>query len=46
MTGAHLGAMGKPVKVTLKDQPVFLCCESCEEDATAKPEEALARLGR
>jgi hypothetical protein len=46
MTGAHLGAMGKPVKVMLKDQVVFLCCDSCEEDATAKPEATLARLGR
>lgn len=46
MTGAHLGAMGKPVKVTLKDQAVFLCCDSCEDDAKAKPEETLAKLGR
>lgn len=45
-TGAHLGAMGKPVKVVLKDKPVFLCCDSCEEDAKAKPDETLARLGR
>ncbi|HEY2157065.1 MAG TPA: hypothetical protein VGH33_15660, partial [Isosphaeraceae bacterium] len=46
MSGAHLGAMGKPVKVTLKDQAVFLCCDSCEEDAKAKPDETLAKLGR
>jgi hypothetical protein len=46
ISGAHLGAMGKPVKLMLKDQTVFLCCDSCEEDATAKPEAALARLGR
>src|SRR5262249_39095542 len=26
-----LGAMGVPVKITLKGQPVFLCCKSCED---------------
>jgi hypothetical protein len=46
MTGAHLGSMGKPAKVMLKDQAVFLCCEGCEEDAKAKPAEALAKLGK
>lgn len=46
MTGAHLGKMGKPVKVVLNDKPVFLCCDSCEDDAKAKPEETLARLGK
>ena len=46
ITGAHLGAMGKPVKVMLKDQAVFLCCEGCEDDAKAKPEAVLAKLGR
>ncbi len=46
MTGAHLGSMGKPVKVMLKDQAVFLCCDGCEDDAKAKPAEALAKLGK
>jgi hypothetical protein len=39
-----LGAMGKPVKVMVKDQPVFLCCPSCEEEAQAHPEKTLARV--
>jgi hypothetical protein len=46
ITGAHLGQMGTPIKVMLKDKPVFLCCSECEEDAKAKPDEALAKIGR
>jgi hypothetical protein len=46
ITGARLGQMGTPIKVMLKDKPVFLCCSDCEEDAKAKPDEALAKLGR
>jgi Cu(I)/Ag(I) efflux system membrane fusion protein len=44
--GGHLGGMGKPYKVSLNGHTVFLCCEGCEEDAKAKPAEALAKLGR
>jgi uncharacterized protein (TIGR03000 family) len=39
--GIRLGAMGVPVKVTLKGQPVFLCCEGCEERAKADPDKTL-----
>jgi hypothetical protein len=46
ITGAKLGQMGTPIKVMLKDKPIFLCCSECEEDAKAKPDEALAKLGR
>jgi len=42
----HLGAMGMPVKVVLKDQTVFLCCAGCVKDAKAKPDETLAKLGK
>src|SRR5262249_44573121 len=37
-----LGSMGKPVKLTLKGQPVFLCCASCEGEAKESPDKALA----
>ena len=37
-----LGSMGKPVKVILKGQPVFLCCANCEEEAKADPDKTLA----
>jgi hypothetical protein len=36
-----LGSMGKPVKVMLNDQPVFLCCKGCEKTAKEHPDETL-----
>ena len=44
--GSHLGGMGKPFKVVLNGKTVFLCCDGCEEEAKAKPDETLAKLGR
>jgi hypothetical protein len=43
-TENRLGIMGKPVKLTIKDQPVFLCCKSCEKKANADPDKTLARV--
>jgi hypothetical protein len=43
-TENRLGVMGKPVKITIKDQPVFLCCEGCEKAAKADPDKTLARV--
>jgi hypothetical protein len=43
-TANRLGAMGKPVKVTIKDQTVFLCCKGCEKTAKKDPEKTLARV--
>lgn len=31
--GVRLGSMGVPVKVSVKGQPVFLCCKGCEKKA-------------
>jgi uncharacterized protein (TIGR03000 family) len=39
-----LGSMGKPIKVVLKDQPVFLCCPGCKEKAEKDPDKTLARF--
>jgi uncharacterized protein (TIGR03000 family) len=39
-----LGAMGPPLKMTLKGQPVFLCCEDCAEKARKDPDKTLAKL--
>jgi uncharacterized protein (TIGR03000 family) len=39
-----LGSMGKPVKLVLKDQPVFLCCPGCKEKAERDPDKTLARV--
>jgi Cu(I)/Ag(I) efflux system membrane fusion protein len=39
----RLGTMGLPVKILLKDQPVFLCCKACMRQAQAQPDRTLAR---
>jgi Cu(I)/Ag(I) efflux system membrane fusion protein len=41
ITGAALGSMGVPVKITLRGQPVFLCCGGCVGKAKRSPEETL-----
>ncbi|HEY7326105.1 MAG TPA: hypothetical protein VH592_00590 [Gemmataceae bacterium] len=43
-TENRLGSMGKPVKVIIKEQPVFLCCKGCEKQALADPDSTLARV--
>jgi multidrug efflux pump subunit AcrA (membrane-fusion protein) len=43
-TEQPLGSMGVPVKIMIKDQPVFLCCPSCEDDARQHPERTLSKL--
>jgi Cu(I)/Ag(I) efflux system membrane fusion protein len=40
----RLGSMGKPVKVMVKGQPVFLCCKACQKQALANPDKTLARV--
>jgi membrane fusion protein, copper/silver efflux system len=40
----RLGAMGPPVKVILNEQPVFLCCKGCVDDAKADPDKTLATV--
>ena len=42
--GTRLGSMGRPLKVLLKDQPVFLCCPDCEGDAKADTDKTLATV--
>ena len=44
LTANRLGAMGVPVKITIKDQPVFLCCGGCVAKAKANPEKTLATV--
>ena len=45
VTGEALGEMGKPVKVTVKGQSVFLCCDGCTKKALADPDKTLAAVG-
>ena len=42
--GEPLGSMGKPIKLTILGQPVFICCKGCTDDAEKKPEETLKKL--
>lgn len=44
VTGEALGSMGKPPKVTVQGQEVFLCCSGCEEEIKSNPDEYLAKL--
>jgi hypothetical protein len=44
MSNERLGTMGPPVKILVKDQPVFLCCGACKKDALKNPDETLAKV--
>jgi uncharacterized protein (TIGR03000 family) len=39
----ELGSMGKPVKVVIKGESVFLCCEDCHQKAIAEPDKTIAK---
>jgi Cu/Ag efflux protein CusF len=39
-----LGAMGVPIKLSIKGQTVFICCKSCKEDVEKKPDEMLKKV--
>lgn len=43
-TGAALGSMGVPIKITLRGQTVFLCCKGCVGKAERSPDEMLRKL--
>jgi outer membrane murein-binding lipoprotein Lpp len=38
----RLGSMSAPIKVMVKDQPVFVCCSGCVKTAEADPDKTLA----
>jgi hypothetical protein len=40
----RLGSMGVPVKLMIKDEPVFLCCKACSSRAQKNPDKTLAKL--
>ncbi len=44
VTGEPLGSMGTPVKVTVKGQTVFLCCDGCKAAIDKDPDKYLAKL--
>ena len=44
VTDKPLGSMGKPLKVTIEGQDVFLCCGGCEAELKKEPAKYLAKL--
>jgi membrane fusion protein, copper/silver efflux system len=40
---SRLGSMGTPIKLTLANETVFLCCTGCKSQAMAEPEKTAAR---
>ena len=42
--GIRLGSMGVPVKLELKGEAVFLCCEGCTDKARGDAEQMLRRV--
>jgi multidrug efflux pump subunit AcrA (membrane-fusion protein)/YHS domain-containing protein len=44
ITGARLGSMGKPYKMDVQGQLLFLCCEGCVGQVNADPAAALKKL--
>ena len=44
LTEGRLGAMGPPLKLDVKGQPVFVCCKGCQRKALADPDATLAKV--
>jgi Cu(I)/Ag(I) efflux system membrane fusion protein len=44
LTDSRLGGMGTPVKLTLENQTVFVCCSGCKEKALADPKATIATV--
>jgi hypothetical protein len=38
VTRARLGSMGEPIKVLLKERPLYLCCEGCVAKVRENPQ--------
>jgi Cu(I)/Ag(I) efflux system membrane fusion protein len=43
---SRLGSMGKPVKLMLQGEPVFLCCKACDKEAKEHPAETVEAVRR
>lgn len=41
---SKLGSMGVPLKVMVKGQPVFVCCDDCSKHVLEDPEKTLATV--
>lgn len=43
---APLGSMGTPIKLSIRGEPVFICCKGCERKAKATEERVLAKANK
>jgi hypothetical protein len=43
-TDERLGSMGPPIKLTIKGEPVFICCKGCQKKAEGNPDKTLAKV--
>lgn len=39
-----LGSMGTPIKLTVKDRTVFVCCDGCTRSVLDNPDKSLANV--
>jgi hypothetical protein len=44
ISGGPLGSMGKPVKIDVNGQPVFICCAGCKNGAMKDPDKTLQKV--
>ena len=44
MEGVRLGEMGRPYKVTVQGDSIFVCCKKCVLAAQNEPDRALAKI--
>ncbi len=44
VSGEALGAMGTPIKMTVKGRDIFICCGGCKGKVEADPDKYLAML--
>jgi hypothetical protein len=45
VTDEPLGSMGVPIKLTVKDKPVFICCKGCEKKVRENEDAMLTKVG-
>ena len=46
VSGEMLGVMGKPEKIDVEGQTVWICCDGCKDKLLAAPEKYLAKLNK
>jgi len=44
LTDSLLGSMGVPIKIMIKDQPVFVCCNGCSKSAANNADVTLKKV--